>query len=251
VFYIRVILTAFLLLSGTLTGSLPSDRGAPAMAAPLPCVAGRSAAATGFWTWPSGSKVRIYLREPDFSAAEIPAVKTAVENWDIAAAENGSQVRFSVAGLTKDTMISQGELTLVRGDIYGKKLRHLALLEAHSLKNDQLINYCVVVVDLSVKKPEVLTNVIAHELGHSLGLMDCYQCHSGTTAMGLLKSANTSNGIEGPTPCDTKSVLEAYQQLKIRISPAPADAEAAANVDDGEEPVADDTPIVPRNRPPQ
>jgi hypothetical protein len=42
----------------------------------------------------------------------------------------------------------------------------------------------------------VLTNVVAHEIGHSLGLMDCHHCQSGTTAMGLMKSAEESNGIE-------------------------------------------------------
>jgi len=49
---------------------------------------------------------------------------------------------------------------------------------------------------------------MAHELGHSLGLMDCYECSRKSTAMGLLKAANEPNGIEGPTPCDKVPCLQ-------------------------------------------
>ena len=68
-------------------------------------------------------------------------------------------------------------MTIIRGAVYDKKSRHLAMLEAHSLRNNQLIDYALVIVDFSVNRPEVLTNVVAHELGHSLGLLDCYQCN--------------------------------------------------------------------------
>jgi len=60
---------------------------------PEPCVAGRTAAPVGFWTWPSNSHVNVYLRQPDFSEAELSAVRVAVENWDVTALENGSRVR--------------------------------------------------------------------------------------------------------------------------------------------------------------
>src|SRR5438094_14220 len=83
---------------------------------------------------------------------------------------------------------------------------HLALLEAHSLRHDQLIDYAFLIVDQRVNKPAVLTNIMAHELGHSLGLMDCYRCAGQTTAMGLMKSATETNGIDGPTECDTLAV---------------------------------------------
>ena len=90
----------------------------------------------------------------------------------------------------------------------------MARLEAHSLRSDQLIDWAEILVDPRVKDGKVLTNVVAHEIGHSLGLLDCYHCQSGTTAMGLIKSAEESNGIEGPTSCDRSAVLAAYQQLK-------------------------------------
>jgi hypothetical protein len=210
-----------------------------------PCVASRTTAAVGFWTWPANAHVNIYLREPDFSEDYLAAVRTAVENWDAAAVENGSNVHFSFQGLTRETKTAQGDLTIIRGDVYNKKIRHLALLEAHSLRSNQLIDYALVVVDLRVRKPEVLTNVMAHELGHSLGLLDCYECSRKSTAMGLLKTENESNGIEGPTACDKIAVRAAYRELALHAGSAPTVLSAAVDeVDEGEEPEADQTPIV-------
>src|SRR5882672_5516457 len=78
---------------------------------PAPCVAGRTAAPFGFWTWPSNSHVNVYLRQPDFSEADLSAVKVAVENWDVAARESGSRVRFIFRGLTRETRVAAGDMT--------------------------------------------------------------------------------------------------------------------------------------------
>jgi hypothetical protein len=51
-----------------------------------------------------------------------------------------------------------------------------------------------------------------------------------------------------PTPCDIAQVRQAYQELKVRIRPSPS---SRNRIDEGEEPVDDDTPIVipkPPNR---
>lgn len=180
---------------------------------PAPCVIGRTEAPIGFWTWPANSDVNVYLREPDFSADYLSAVKVAVENWDAAAVENGSNVHFSFRGFTKEAKAGDRDLTIIRGDVFDKKIKHLAVLQAHSLKSNQLIDYAVVVVDLRVQSAEVLTNITAHELGHSMGLLDCHACSRKGTAMSLLKTASESNGIKGPTACDTMAVLEAYRGL--------------------------------------
>jgi hypothetical protein len=210
------------------------------------CVAGHTATTFGFWTWPANSRVTVYLREPDFSAADIAAVSLAVQNWDESALENGSNVRFNVRGLTHETKTAAGDMTLIRGDVFDNERRHLALLQAHSLKEDTLIDYVVVVVDRSVRNAAVLTNVIAHEIGHSLGLRDCYKCNKKTTAMGLMKRGGESNGIEGPTTCDKEVVVAAYRDLLARGGQAAVTARLRKALDEGEEPEADDTPVVDR-----
>jgi hypothetical protein len=211
------------------------------------CVVGRTSAPIGFWTWPANSQVNIYLREPDFSADYVSAVRVAVQNWDAAAAENGSNVHFTFHGLTRETRTAHGDMTITRGDVYDKKVKHLALLEAHSLRSDQLIDYALVVVDIRVKNPDVLTNVMAHEIGHSLGLLDCYECQSKTTAMGLMKTSNEPNGIDGPTGCDKIGVRAAYRELALHVRPSPTALTVnKPPTDPGEDPEADDTPIIRR-----
>ncbi|MGZ8842194.1 MAG: hypothetical protein ACXW18_00935 [Pyrinomonadaceae bacterium] len=234
---------ALTLSSSFLTHSMPVHR----RAVSTPCVAGRTAARVGFWTWPAKSEVKVYLRDPDFSAAYSAAVAVALTNWDAVAAENGSNVHFSFRGLTSETKTARGEVTIIRGEVFTKKEKHLALLKAHSLSNDQLIDYAIVVVDYRVSNPKVLTNLMAHEIGHSLGLADCYECSSGSTAMGLMKTATEPNGIEGPTTCDSLAVRTAYRELATRAIQFPARSNDKA-ADDGEEPEADDTPIIKRPR---
>lgn len=180
------------------------------------CIVGRNAPPIGFWTWPANTRVNIYLREPDFSTSDISAVRVAVENWDASATETGSNVRFVFHGLTRATRTAQGEMTIVRQAVFNKKQRHRALLEAHSRQQDGRIDYALILVDPSVRNPRMLTNVVAHEIGHSLGLLDCYKCNSRSTAMGLLKAGDESNGIEGPTFCDRLEVMAAYRGLQPR-----------------------------------
>jgi hypothetical protein len=208
-----------------------------------PCTVGRTQPAVGFWTWPAGTEVNVYLREPDFSNEYALAVDRAIHKWNATTMENGSQVHFTLRGMTQTPRTALGDLTLVRGDVFTKKEKHLALLEAHSLRHDQLIDYALVIVDRRVENPAVLTNVMAHEFGHSLGLMDCYGCAGRTTAMGLMKSATETNGVDGPTACDTLAVQLAYREFSARIKTEAAITKTE-KTDEGEEPVADDTPII-------
>ena len=88
---------------------------------------------------------------------------------------------------------------------------------------------------------------MAHELGHSLGLLDCVKCDSGSTAMGLMKGDGSSNGIEGPTACDKVGVGTAYRELLARVRPAPSNLMLNKTPEDeGEEPEEDDTLVVVR-----
>jgi hypothetical protein len=242
---IKTLTATLLLILAASIMNLPSAVQSKAVS--NPCIVGRTAAPVGFWTWPAKSQVSVYLRDPDFSTDYSAAVALALKNWDTVAGENGSDVHFSFRGLTTETKTARGEVTIIRGDVFKKKEKHLALLKAHSLKGDQLIDYAEIVVDFRVNNPEVLTNVMAHEIGHSLGLLDCYQCSNRSTAMGLMKTATEPNGIEGPTPCDIIAVQTAYRELAVRIRQMPVEPVNKPS-DVGEEPQADDTPII---KPPQ
>lgn len=216
--FLRILaLTVLIIIAGlSIDQSTATATGDRAESAMTPCLVGRTAPPVGFWTWPANTRVNIYLREPDFSASDVAAVRLAVQNWDATTLENGSNVRFIFHGLTREMRLARGEMTIIRKVVSDKNRQQRAVLQAHSLESDRFIDYALLLIDPVVRSAGMLTNVVAHELGHSLGLMDCVKCNSRSTAMGLLKAGDESNGIEGPTACDKSEVRTAYAGLKPR-----------------------------------
>ncbi|MDT4966450.1 MAG: hypothetical protein QOJ64_1187 [Acidobacteriota bacterium] len=218
---------------------------------PKTCTTGQTAPPIGSWTWAGESRVEVFIRVPDFSADEVPALLRAVKNWDGSYRENESGVRFDYKGTVSEARTCDGCLTIMRGIIADE--RHGAELRAFSKRMVQVIDYAQIVIDPRYKKPEILTAIVAHELGHSLGLLDCSGCKRGSTAMGRFNTtfkllniqiADRSSGIVGPLRCDLMQVRAAYSELRRVVGPAPS-TDAGDATDDGEEPEEDDTPIVP------
>lgn len=214
------------------------------------CRIGETAPPIGSWTWAPNSRVEVYVRLADFAADEVLGMLTAMQNWDASASENGSGVRFEYKGTVNEAKTCDNCLTILRGKVADK--RHGAELQAFSKRNNQLIDYAWIVIDPSYKKPATLTSIVAHELGHSLGLLDCFSCKRGSSAMSRfnttfrlfqIKVADWANGIKGPASCDTAQVKEAYKELRIFLRPAPT-ITAVRPADQGEEPEEDDTLIV-------
>ncbi len=207
------------------------------------CVVGSTAPAVGYWTWAGNSHVRVYIRAADVTDDEGAYIATAVRNWDASYDENGSGVRFEYLGRVDEAKTCSNCLTILRGRAFNKQNRHVTELRAFSARSDQVIDYASIVIDPVLTNPKALTDAVAHELGHSLGLLDCYSCKRNSTVMNQLKTVNSVNGTAGPTACDQAQVKEAYRQLLAHVRPSPAPT-LLTPPDEGEEPVEDDTPVV-------
>ena len=129
----------------------------------------------------------------------------------------------------------------MRGSVFDKTKRHVTELRAVSLHRDQIINYAAIVVDFKLTNPKALGDALAHEIGHNFGLFDCYTCREKSTVMNQFKAVNVPNDMATPTPCDIAQVREAYKELRVHVRPSPTNR---GQIDEGEEPVDDDTPIV-------
>lgn len=202
-----------------------------------PCVERQTAAPIGYWMWRQDAQVSVYVRTSDFKDQEVASILKAIKLWDEASAGNGSGVRFIYVGASSSTKTDDNSLTIMHGATTRKE--HRAEIQAFSKRGGQTIDYAAITIDPSVMGADALANALAHEIGHSLGLLDCYSCKQESTAMWKL----SSSGIKAPTVCDKEQVKEAYAQLKLFVRPAPA-SEAGATVDEGEEPVEDDTPVI-------
>ena len=208
---------------------------------PQPCRVGHQAPAIGFWTWAANTHVKVYVRSADFKPEEIPYLLASLETWNGVSELTGSRVKFDYQGGTPVELSCENCLTVMRGSVFDKAQRHATEIKAYSLHHDQIINYASIIVDPVLTNRQALRDAIAHELGHNLGLLDCFTCKPKSTLMNQFKQLNVPNNVSAPTSCDIAQVRLAYQELKVRVGPSPPPRRL---IDQGEEPVDDDTPII-------
>jgi len=207
------------------------------------CRIGRQAPATGFWMWAAGAHVQVYVRSADFDPEQLPYLLTALHNWNSASEQTGSGVKFEYQGNTVQQRSCENCLTIMRDRVFDKTTRHATELSAYSARDNQIITSASIIIDPVLTNPKALLNALVHELGHNLGLLDCYTCKRKSTVMNQFEAVNVPNDMEKPTSCDIAQVKEAYKELKELVRASPSGRESMP-VDEGEEPVDDDTPIV-------
>ncbi len=212
-------------------------------AATAPCSIGKNAAAFGFWIWSSGTTVKVYVLAGEFDASDLPYLIKPVQSWNAVMTVTGSRVKFDYVGLTEVPLYCENCLTIMRGPVFDRVRRHATALNAYSARGNQILTWAHIIVDHALTNPKAITNAVAHELGHSFGLLDCYSCKTRSTVMNKFEGLNQPNDMEGPSACDIAQVGAAYRELAVHVRPAPATPEIA---DEGEEPVDDDTPIIIR-----
>jgi len=205
-----------------------------------PCQVGRNAPGVGFWTWPGAAHVKVYIRTADFLPEQIQYLLTPLQNWNSVSKLTESGVKFEYQGSTTEELTCENCLTIMRAPVFDKTKRHATETKAYSVHRDQIITYAAIFIDPLLTNTKSLTNAVSHELGHNLGLLDCYTCKQKSTLMNQFKALNVPNDLEAPTSCDIAQVKEAYRELKVRIRPSPR----VMGADEGEEPIDDDTPIV-------
>lgn len=174
-------------------------------AMPKQCQPGKTSAGALGWRWKSGTRVRIQYVQDNFTAMEVAALSRAVESWNEALIETNSDVVFIVSEDKADNQTG-ARILVQRGVPRGRD--RVGELRLHSVFNRSVrlsLTISPVVTDL-----EALTSLMTHEMGHSLGLADCYECRRGTTAMSAFKAKNKGNDVFQPSECDLYVVAAGY-----------------------------------------
>lgn len=194
--------------------------------------------------WAENAKVKVYILNADFNPSEIAAILPPLFNWSAIAEGSGSRVTFLYSGTVAVPQDCLNCLTIMRGRVHENQ-KHAAELHAYVIPGEPIILHALLLLDPIIPNLTALTNAVAHELGHNFGLPDCFSCKGHNTVMGLIR---TSDGFVGPTACDVTRVRRIYDHARIQTArlkkDKPARVAKIVPVDEGEEPVDDDTPIV-------
>lgn len=192
-------------ITATATSAEAGTGGAvPAM--PRQCQPGKTSPEAMGWRWKPGTLVRVYYLKDNFRATEREALSRAVNNWNEALKEIDSQIVLLIGGESASVAPDVTSITVIRGVPKGKE--RVGEIKLHSVSNGRA--HLVVVVSPEVTGLDALTSLMTHELGHSMGLADCYECRQGTTAMAAFRSNNRGNDVYEPSECDRYVVAAGY-----------------------------------------
>jgi len=173
---------------------------------PRQCRPGESAPGAIRWRWRLGTAVRVYYFKGHFSEAEAGALSRAVGNWNKALKEIGSPIVFIPSGEREGVAKDDASVTVIRG--IPKRKERLGEVKFYSPPAGGIL--MTVTVSPVVTDRNALTSLMVHELGHSVGLADCYECRRGTTAMAAFKSNNKGTDVYRPSACDKYVVAAGY-----------------------------------------
>jgi hypothetical protein len=174
---------------------------------PKQCRPGKTSTEALGWRWKPNTHVRLYYLKGNFSRTEAEALSRAVNNWNSALREIDSRVVFLIGGERENVVEDDASITVMRGIPKGKE--RLGEIKFYSMSNG--VNRMVVTISPVVNDLNALTSLMAHEIGHSLGLADCYGCRRGTTTMAAFKDDNKGNDVYEPSECDKYVVAAGYR----------------------------------------
>ena len=168
--------------------------------------------------WQPGASVTvIFDQNSSFTANEINAMRNAAENWNASNGSGGNNSGVTFTGFAQGPAPND-TATNVLYVTRGTPVRN-GVADTGVSANTISYPYTSVATTriregINWTYPPDLTSVMAHEIGHSFGLGDCYPSCDGTSVMGTAGNCHVdSNGqptgcFLGPTSCDNAAARQ-------------------------------------------
>lgn len=167
--------------------------------------------------WQEGVQVTVNI-SPSFSQAEKQALQAAFTNWQSANGPtgNGSDVTFTFT--FSQTPIAGSGFGANNTFQVNKQNPSSGQAETGGGTNGTNRTRAFTNVDTRVTNATALTQVMAHEIGHTFGLADCTNCAAGTSVMTLppcppCNYNDTTAGRTSPSTCDNESAQQVGQYV--------------------------------------
>jgi hypothetical protein len=179
-----------------------------------PCYTPPKLARTNGAAWPPGSIITVVINTTGFSSQDQTAIKNAFANWQNSSNSNGnnSNVTFRFeSGSNPNGQINT--FYIQRGSATGLGYTNIAFTGSLTTSGNRTTSAVTVIPSgLNFAYGPDLTSVLAHEIGHTFGLDDCYPNCNGQSLMGVSSGCQVNSSGQptgcflGPTPCDNAAV---------------------------------------------
>jgi hypothetical protein len=156
-----------------------------------------------------------------FKPPEQQAIREVMDQWNDLSEQAGAGIKYDYAGEVGQHENGEGYLTLTRIEIMkGTNNRYYAYFFPTS-NPDGSIRSAQITFDFKTTDVKALKSLVAHELGHGIGLWDCISCKSKSTIMNGFPGVNQDNGLVAPSACDIQVVKTIFEQERNLAQTAP------------------------------
>lgn len=182
--------------------------------------------------WPIGgpaypAPIRVNIDPTGLTAQQQNAIVTAFNNWQ-SAPGNNSQISFNISFSSTPISGANTYQVGISSSLSGTTTQGLTggtATDTGNTSNDSRLS-AFTRLNEGVTDPTAMTQVMAHEIGHTFGLADCPSCAAGTSVMTLYNPANglndTTAGRSAPSACDAATANTAMHNQPPPPDPTPA-----------------------------
>lgn len=201
--YQRTLLVALLLLISSASHAEPLIK---------QCTTNKNSPPASTWHWPAGTRVKVFFMRGMFTPTEQQAIREVMDQWNSLSEQAGAEIKYDYAGEVSKHENGEGYLTLTRIEIMKGTNNRFYAYFFPTRNPDGSIRSAQITFDFKTTDVTALKSLVAHELGHGMGLWDCKSCKGGSTIMSGFPGVNKGNGLVAPSACDIQVVKTLFEQ---------------------------------------